>query len=71
MKKKTAININQAIENTIRAMETAASGLKNDQYPELVAVDLHDGMTYLGDIIGINVSGDILDRIFENFCIGK
>ncbi|MFA4980977.1 MAG: tRNA uridine-5-carboxymethylaminomethyl(34) synthesis GTPase MnmE [Candidatus Omnitrophota bacterium] len=38
---------------------------------ELVAVDLKEALYHLGLIVGKSVSDDILDRIFEQFCIGK
>ena len=39
--------------------------------PELIAIDLREAISNLGPIIGKSVSDDILDRIFEQFCIGK
>jgi len=38
---------------------------------ELVAIDLKEAIFDLGLIVGRSVSDDILDRIFEQFCIGK
>ncbi len=61
----------QAIENSVRFVEDAIAGIREGVYPELVAADLNEGMTYLEDVLGVNVKGDILDKIFENFCIGK
>jgi tRNA modification GTPase len=39
--------------------------------PELIAVDLREAVSNLGLIVGKSASDDILDRIFERFCIGK
>jgi tRNA modification GTPase len=39
--------------------------------PELIAIDLKEAICCLGLIIGKAVSDDILDRIFDRFCIGK
>ena len=36
-----------------------------------LGVDLKEAIFDLGQIVGRSVSDDILDRIFENFCIGK
>ena len=38
---------------------------------EIAAIDLKDAIFHLGLITGKSVSGDILDRIFSQFCIGK
>jgi len=38
---------------------------------ELVAVDLKDCERYLGRILGIDIDPDVLDDIFNRFCIGK
>jgi tRNA modification GTPase len=38
---------------------------------ELIAIDLKEAIFNLGLVIGKSVSDDILDRIFDQFCIGK
>ncbi len=44
----------------------------NEYWPlELVSLDLKDAWLRLGEISGENISGEILDRIFSEFCIGK
>jgi len=44
---------------------------ETESLPELIAIDLNEAIFNLGLIIGRSVSEDVLDRIFENFCIGK
>jgi tRNA modification GTPase len=39
--------------------------------PELLAVELREALHALGQITGETTADDILDRIFEQFCIGK
>jgi len=36
-----------------------------------VAVDLQECLDQLGEIIGVTTTEDILDVIFEQFCLGK
>lgn len=38
---------------------------------ELIAVDLKDCERYFGQILGIDLEPDVLDAIFNRFCIGK
>jgi tRNA modification GTPase len=42
-----------------------------DAPPELIAIDLKEAMYHLGLITGRSVSDDLLNGIFERFCIGK
>ncbi len=38
---------------------------------DLVAIDLQQSIEALGEIVGLTVSEEIVDRIFHNFCLGK
>lgn len=61
----------QALEHAAEALQHACEGLQKDLPPELVAVDIQTGLASLGEITGCTVGEDILDRIFDTFCIGK
>ncbi|BCA81211.1 tRNA uridine-5-carboxymethylaminomethyl(34) synthesis GTPase MnmE [Desulfuromonas sp. AOP6] len=43
----------------------------HDLPPELLAVDLREAVSRLGEITGETTPDDVLDRIFSRFCIGK
>jgi tRNA modification GTPase len=62
---KTALD--QTRENLQRALESITSGLS----PEFIALDLRAALDSLGLIIGATYTEDILERIFNEFCIGK
>lgn len=50
----------------------AAGGALSAEVPlDLVAIDLHEALSALGEITGETASADLLDRIFAEFCIGK
>lgn len=47
------------------------SGLMDGLGPDLLAIEIQDCLDHLGEIVGITTTEDILDAIFERFCIGK
>mgnify|MGYP000873550126 CR=1 FL=1 len=49
------------------ALDTLADGIPAD----LVTVDLMNAVNALGEITGETAGEEIIDRIFENFCVGK
>jgi tRNA modification GTPase len=48
-----------------------SDGPEKPLQPELVTIHLNSALNYLVNIIGKHDQDDILDLIFENFCIGK
>jgi tRNA modification GTPase len=62
---KTALE--QTKESLQKALESITSGLS----PEFIALDLRGALDSLGLIIGATYTEDILERIFNDFCIGK
>ncbi len=61
------VSLEKAAEHLDQAAANLAAGMPLD----VVAVDIRVGAEALGEVIGANVSEDILDRIFADFCIGK
>ncbi|MCK9418290.1 MAG: tRNA uridine-5-carboxymethylaminomethyl(34) synthesis GTPase MnmE [Nitrospirae bacterium] len=62
---KTALE--QTKESLQRALESITSGLS----PEFISLDLRGALDSLGLITGATYTEDILERIFNDFCIGK
>ena len=50
-----------------RVLSTLQMGLTND----LIAVDLQECLDCMGEIVGETTTDDILDVVFEQFCLGK
>ncbi|HKJ65241.1 MAG TPA: tRNA uridine-5-carboxymethylaminomethyl(34) synthesis GTPase MnmE, partial [Desulfopila sp.] len=46
-------------------------GLEAEVSTDLLAVDLQEVLDQLDDIVGETTTEDILDVIFEQFCLGK
>lgn len=60
-----------ALERALCVSKTAAQGFRTHRPAELVAIDLKDALDALGEVIGVTTTEDILDQIFNRFCIGK
>lgn len=59
------------LEQALTATRSLAQGLRAGVTNDLAAVDVQVALDYLGDIVGITTTEDVLDRIFAEFCIGK
>jgi tRNA modification GTPase len=59
------------LERTREAATRAIELLEGKASTELVAIELQEALRYLGEIIGMTTSEDVLDQIFSHFCIGK
>ena len=60
-----------ALKKGLEACGRVEKGLDSDVSPDLLAIDLQAALVYLGDIVGETTAEDVLDLIFERFCIGK
>jgi tRNA modification GTPase len=60
-----------ALERALSAARTAAQGFRAGRPAELIAIDLKDALDALGEVIGVTTTEDILEQIFNRFCIGK
>ena len=67
----TKLRHKKEIEKAIKSSQNAIFGLDNDVSLEFVVSDLRDSLNKLKNIIGHDVSEDILSSIFSKFCIGK
>lgn len=61
----------QCLEAAARALGQFGESLERGVPLDVSLVDLYDATAALGHIIGEVVTEDILDRVFERFCIGK
>jgi len=60
-----------ALKKGLEACRRVKHGLDVDISPDLLAIDLQSALDHLGDIVGETTTEDVLDMIFERFCIGK
>ena len=52
-------------------MKDAVSMIIDRQPLELIEIDVNHGYEALGEITGQTAVPDIIDRVFERFCLGK
>lgn len=57
----------QAYKNLLDAEQA----VKDGQPVDIIEIDLKECFDTLGEIIGITYSDEIIDNLFENFCVGK
>lgn len=61
----------EALRRAGQALERVEQGLQDGLSGELLAMDLHEALDALGEITGQVSSQEVLNTIFERFCIGK
>ena len=60
-----------ALMECVSSLEQTGQSLQADLSEDLIAVDLNHALAALGSILGKNFGDDLLDQIFDDFCIGK
>jgi len=67
----TNIRHKRAVEHALSSLARAREGWREKKPLEIVALELRDTLDRLGEIVGAVTTEDILNRIFNDFCIGK
>jgi len=67
----TRLRHRQSLENARESLARACIAIEGKMSAEFVAVDLREALDSLGEIVGAVVTDDLLNRIFDEFCIGK
>ena len=61
----------ESLENSKNALCNAILGLQNRVEQDFIAIDIKSALMHLGEITGDDITQEILNNIFETFCIGK
>ncbi len=59
------------LRKALRSLELTEQGVAAQLSEEFLASDLTDAYASLSEILGEAVSDDVIDRVFERFCLGK
>ncbi len=60
-----------ALERTRKSLNDALRAVEAGIPADCMSVDLWDAWNSLGEITGANINEEIIEKIFEDFCIGK
>jgi len=61
----------QALEKAHAALARTSDAIEQELSMEFIAIDVRDALDALGEIVGAVVTDDVLNHIFDEFCIGK
>ena len=61
----------ECLEKAMSALLRAEQLLRSNAYPELVSLELEGARRQLDAVLGWRNDGELLDRIFLQFCVGK
>lgn len=61
----------QALTEAVAASEQLLESLRDKLTNDLIAVDLQACLDYLAEIVGETTTEDVLEVIFQQFCLGK
>lgn len=61
----------QQVAAALDSVRTAAHALTQGTPVEFAAFDVSEALRQIGDVLGEDYTGEVLDRIFSGFCIGK
>ena len=67
----TSLRHYEALRNASDALENARDLINSHSGTELIAFELRSALLYVGEITGKVVNEEILNVIFDRFCIGK
>lgn len=61
----------QSLAVALRNVQAAEQGLRQGVPLEFVAFDVTEALQQIAEVLGERCTGEVLDRIFSRFCIGK
>ena len=67
----TSLRHKEALVNALNSLNQVMNSLNNNMSEDFYSVDLMDAYSYYGSIIGEEISDDLVNEIFEKFCMGK
>jgi len=67
----TNVRQQNCLKNSLEALNNALISSEEQQLQDLISIDLKSALLALDELTGEVITDDILNNIFDNFCIGK
>lgn len=67
----TNIRHKEALANALTHAKNAKNAFESGIPQDMISIDIENAISALGEIVGLTVSEEVVDRIFHNFCLGK
>jgi tRNA modification GTPase len=67
----TTLRQREAFQRAHDSLQHLLHSYEKEMSLEFLALDIREALDALGEVTGVTLSEDILDRIFKDFCIGK
>ena len=61
----------KALEETKNSLINALIAVQNKEIQDLISIDIKSALMFISEVSGEVITDDILNNIFDNFCIGK
>ncbi|MBQ7901302.1 MAG: tRNA uridine-5-carboxymethylaminomethyl(34) synthesis GTPase MnmE [Clostridia bacterium] len=61
----------EALVNAKKFADSAYASLTSGIPQDMVSIDIENAISSLGEIVGLTVAEEVVDKIFHNFCLGK
>lgn len=61
----------KSLEETKNSLINALIAAQNHEIQDLISIDVKSALMFISEVSGEVITDDILNNIFENFCIGK
>ena len=59
------------LNETKNALINALIATQNQEIQDLISIDIKSALMFISEVSGEVITDEILNNIFENFCIGK
>ncbi len=61
----------KCLEETKKSLISALTAARNREFQDLISIDIKSALMHVSGISGEVITDDVLNNIFDNFCIGK